>query len=163
LNRHRPNSAFTLLELVLVLVIIGGILAMAAPSLSGWNRGSKLRDAGDQFLAVTRYARATAVTQAQLHRLNVDPATGTYWLTSQQGQTWIPAQSTWGQQFTIPAGFAIEMTDPQGRRLDSIDFYPNGRTQPARIQIGSANFGVVGIECTLAGEGFHLASSQNQP
>ena len=44
--------------------------------MSGWGRGSRLRDAGDQVLALTRWARAQAIASSTVHRLNVDPQTG---------------------------------------------------------------------------------------
>ena len=44
-----------------MLIILCVALAVTAPSLSGWNRGSKSRDAGEQFLALTRWARTQAL------------------------------------------------------------------------------------------------------
>ena len=45
MKRPPRQSGFTLLELILVMVIICTALALAAPSLNGWARGSKMRDA----------------------------------------------------------------------------------------------------------------------
>src|SRR4051812_41387822 len=98
---RRAHSAFTLIELVLVLVIISTAMAIAAPSLGGWNRGSKLRDAGDQFLAVARYARTQALANAQTYRLNIDPAGGRYWLTAQEGQGFVNLGNEFGRMFSL--------------------------------------------------------------
>ena len=62
---RKASVAFTLLELVLVLVVLSTALAVAAPSMRGWSKGSTLRDAGDQFLAVARWARSQAVAGAK--------------------------------------------------------------------------------------------------
>src|SRR3954464_4283125 len=82
----RCHRAFTLIELILVLLIIGTVLAMASPSLRGWSRGSKIRDAGEQFLSVARYGRAQAVADARMYRLQVDAKSGTYQLLVQDGE-----------------------------------------------------------------------------
>src|SRR3954468_14738547 len=83
-RRSEPRG-FTLLELILVLVIMSIALAMAAPSLKGWSRGGKLRDAGEQFLALTRYALAQSAAESRVYRLNVDVQGGRYWLTAADG------------------------------------------------------------------------------
>ena len=105
--------AFTLLELVFVLVIISTTLALAAPSLRGWSRGSKLRDAGEEFLAMTRYARGQAIAGGQVYRMYVDANGGTYQLMVQEGADFRQLGTTWGRQFTMPEGFRIAMTDEQ--------------------------------------------------
>ena len=69
---RRPNHpGFTLIELLLVLVVISAALGIAAPSLSHWGRGQRLRDAGDEFLATVRWARAQAIANSRTYRLNV--------------------------------------------------------------------------------------------
>src|SRR2546421_9085952 len=109
--RSRPQlRGFTLLELVLVLIILCIALAAAAPSLTGWGKAAKLRDAGDQFLAVTRWARTQALADAQVYRLNVDSSAGTYWVTVQNGQQFVAPGSEFGRVFSVPDGFAIAMT-----------------------------------------------------
>src|SRR6185503_3394053 len=97
MSRARSHSGFTLWELILVMVIITLALAMAAPSLGGWGRAAKLRDTGDQFLAVTRWARSQAIADAQIYRLNLDTSAGTYWLTTQQGEQFVELGNSFGQ------------------------------------------------------------------
>ena len=150
---HRgKQSGFTLLELVLVLVVMATILALAAPSLSGWSHGAQLRDAGEQFLAVTRWARAHAISEAQIHRLNVGPAQ--YQVLIQDGQNFSRISSEFGRTFTVPDNLRLELTDPQGQRLDHLDFLPIGRTQPARVRISTADGESVQLECSAPAEGF---------
>src|SRR4051794_40846680 len=96
-SRHLP-SAFTLIELVMVLVVIAAALAVAAPSLGGWRRGQRLTTAGDEFLAAVRHGRALAVANAQVHRLYVDPAAGRYWLMQQDGQEFVNLGTGMGRQ-----------------------------------------------------------------
>ena len=159
-RRHRTSSAFTLLELVLVLVIIATALAMAAPSLRGWSRSSRLRDAGNQFLAVARWARAQAVANSQVYRLNVDQNTGRYWVTVQEGLEFLPTGSDFGQVFSVPDGFGIARTDAQSQPgAGVVDFFPTGRTQPATVRITSDDGYAVDIVCPTPDEGFALVQS----
>jgi Tfp pilus assembly protein FimT len=138
MTRTRRQLAFTLWELILVMVIITTALAMAAPSLSGWGRGSKLRDVGDQFLAVTRWARSQAIADAQVYRLNIDSSVGAYWLTAQQGEQFVELGNSFGQLHTLPQGYRIAIAaDATGapQSQQTIDFMPNGRLTAARIEI----------------------------
>src|SRR5688500_9566548 len=127
----RTASGFTLLELVLVLVIISTALAMAAPALRGWSKGARLRDAGDQFLAVARWARSQAVSNSRVYRLNVDANAGRYWVTVQDGTEFVSTGSDFGQVFALPSGFGISMNEATAQQsLKAVDFFPTGRTQP---------------------------------
>ncbi|MDB4966667.1 MAG: hypothetical protein JWN44_2356, partial [Myxococcales bacterium] len=68
MRRTAPQSrpAFTLLELVLVMLVITIAIAVVAPTLRGWSRGSHLRDTAEQFVTLTRLARTQAASSAQL-------------------------------------------------------------------------------------------------
>src|SRR3954468_1875442 len=132
-RRSEPRG-FTLLELILVLVIISIALAMAAPSLKGWSRGGKLRDAGDQFLALTRYARAQSAAESRIYRLNLDAQAGHYWLTASDGTQFVNLGNEFGRTFALPEGFKIAMTDGT-KQLEYVDFFPTGRTQAAHVTL----------------------------
>ena len=162
-SRRSSSAAFTLLELILVLVIICTILAMAAPSLRGWSHGSQMRDAADQFLTIARWARATATSEAKIHRLNVDTAGGKYWVTVQQGGEFANAQSTFGRVYQMPDGIRIELTDLQNKPVESVDFFPSGRSATGRVRISSqTDGGTLEIECPTPVEGYGYATAQHQ-
>lgn len=159
-NGSHPSRAFTLLELVFVLVIISTTLALAAPSLRGWSKGSKLRDAGDEFLAMTRYARGQAVAGGRVYRLYVDANAGTYQLTAQDGAEFRQLGTAWGRQFILPEGFRIAMTDEQGGALEAVEFYPSGRTQVARVRITSGENDMTELRCPTPAEGFRVLTGE---
>jgi len=152
MTHPREHPGFTLLELVLVLVVMATILAMAAPSLRGWSHGAQLRDAGEQFLAVTRWARAHAISEAQIHRMNVGPSR--YQVTIQDGQNFVQIGSEFGRVFQIPENLHLQLTDQQNQPIDHVDFFPTGRTQPARVRISAADGDNVQLECSAPAEGF---------
>jgi type II secretion system protein H len=154
------HSAFTLLELILVMVIISIALALASPSLSNWSRGGKLRDARDQFLALTRYARTQAAAEGRVFRLNVDAQAGRYWLTAASGADFVAPGTEFGRVFTLPEGFKIELTDG-AKPLEFIDFFPTGRTQPAHVRFISDEQQphTLELECPSPAEGFTVVSA----
>jgi general secretion pathway protein H len=134
---RRP--AFTLLELVLVMVIICIALAVAAPSLSGWARGNRMRNVADQVIALTQFARSQSVATSSIYRLKLDAASRTYYLMVQDGQNFAPLGNEIGRQFTVPDEFGLQILDPAGQSREWIDFYPNGRAQAGKIRVTSAD------------------------
>ena len=166
MKRARSHFGFTLWELILVMVIITVALAMAAPSLGGWGRSRKLRDTGDQFLAVTRWARSQAIADAQIYRLNIDTAAGTYWLTTLQGQQFVELGNSFGQVHALPEGYRIVLnaTKVPGEQIakTTIDFMPNGRLTPAQLQIVSDLGATLDIAALSATEQFAVVEGVAQ-
>jgi Tfp pilus assembly protein FimT len=160
-RRQSSSAAFTLLELVLVMVVICTALAVAAPSMRGWSRGSRLRDAGDQFLALTRLARSQAVAESRVHRLYVDPASGRYWVAAQEGQQFVPIGSSLGQVFVLPEDLVIELTglEAQSSSMEFIEFHPTGRTWPARVRIALDENDFLEIACESPADEFRLLTA----
>jgi len=62
-NSTRRHSAFTMIELLLVVAIIGIASAVAIPSFVSSFSGAKLRSATRTIAMVSRFARSTAVLQ----------------------------------------------------------------------------------------------------
>src|SRR5215211_7461140 len=107
MKTRATHSAFTLIELLLVLVVIATALAVAAPAMSGWGRGSRMRDAGDQLLATTKWARAQAIAEGQIYRLNVDPQKSLYWVTVQEGTQFVPVDKDFGRETLAEDGATL--------------------------------------------------------
>jgi type II secretion system protein H len=62
--RHRdPRAAFTLVELLLVLVILGVVAAIVVPMAAGSLAGNQRRMAVRSVVGATKYARSMAVLQ----------------------------------------------------------------------------------------------------
>ena len=59
----RESRAFTLIELLLVMAIIGVLVAITAPSFARSMRGNRLRSATRTIVMAGRYARSMAVLQ----------------------------------------------------------------------------------------------------
>src|SRR5688500_698776 len=95
----RRRGAFTLFELVLVLVMVSILMVVAAPSLRGFLAGSKSRDATENLLAMTRLARERAIADRTVYRLNIDPQNNTYWVLMQDGQRFVQTGTDLGQTY----------------------------------------------------------------
>src|SRR3954447_4604473 len=148
MNRRPRQSAFTLLELILVMVIICTALAIAAPSLNGWARGSKMRDAVDQFVALTQFARTQAISTATVHRLKIDGGSRAYYVVVQDGDQFVQLNTEMGREFPLPEELSLKLVDENGQSRDYISFYPTGRTDPGTVEITSTASGdVMTIRC----------------
>lgn len=157
------------------MVIVCVALAMVAPSLAGWNQGSKLRDAGEQLLATIHYARAQAIANGQTYRLNIDTRGNTYYLTAQDGQQFVNLANEYGRVFALPDGFRIEISASQTQQQPQanqqyaaaapanasvIEFYATGRSQVAQIRINGYGKDQTILECATPAEGFRIATAQ---
>ena len=139
--RVRPR-AFTLLELILVMLLLTVILGMAVPSLRGFSAASRARDAQSQLVALAQYARARAAAEARVYRLNTDGAS--YWLTVQEGEDFLPTGTDMGRPFSLPPDTRVELesVDPDVAS-GGIDFHPDGRSDTARLRLIDGRTGVV--------------------
>jgi len=156
-------TGFTLIELILVLVIMATTLALVSPSLHGWNRGAELRDAGDHFMATVRYARTQAIATSQTYRLTVDSRSGTYQLTVLQGTDYVPLGNELGRQLSVPEGTKIDLSGLDGKAMEYMEFYPSGRTDPARIKIWNEQTkDEIQIECPAPAAEFRFVTDPSR-
>ncbi|AQQ09132.1 hypothetical protein L21SP3_00932 [Sedimentisphaera cyanobacteriorum] len=79
-------KAFTLIELILVMVIICTMLAIAAPSLRGFFSSRQLGELADMFLVSARYARLQAVSESRPYSFVVDESEKSYWVAQKPGR-----------------------------------------------------------------------------
>ncbi len=158
----RPAKArgFTLLELVLVMMLLAVMLAVAAPSLRGFTAGSRSRDAVTQVVALAQFAKSRAATDSKVYRLNVDGTS--YWLTMQEGESFIPTGTDFGQTFSLPAGMRVELVPAIANRTfdpTGISFYPDGRSDTAVFRLTDADEKITLLACPSPAESFRVVSS----
>lgn len=152
--RRVQRRGFTLLELVMVLMLIAIVLAAAAPSLRGWNRGQRLDNAAQQLLSATRWARSQAIATASPHRIEF---TGSGWnVTRLDAGSYVPATGEFALETLLPEGFYLDCVRQDESGAAVIDFHPNGRLTPATLTI-TAEWGESAvIASTAAAESFRL-------
>jgi prepilin-type N-terminal cleavage/methylation domain-containing protein len=150
-SHHR---AFTLVELVLVMVVISVIAAIVVPMLNGTARGRRKGDTASQIVALARLARTQAVTEGKTYRLNIDPNGGSYWLSVRDSDAFA-VLGNWS--YSVPEGVRVECSlQPQQDGL-YIEFKQTGRSDPATVFVRDDDGNSLQIVSESATELFHIA------
>jgi type II secretion system protein H len=162
-NTRCRDGGFTLLELILVLVLVSAALAMAAPSLRRFARGRETSDTAAHLVALARLARSQAAAEARVYRLNIDPEAGTYWLTVQEAGAFVEPGRDYGRLFRFPAGVSVTVQMADGTdQTPCIQFYPDGRCDPATIELRDAETRVLQVACPSASERFRIVTLEEE-
>jgi len=130
------NNGFTLLELILVMVILSTVLAMAAPSLSGFFGSRQTHDTAAQILALTQLARSQAISEGIVYRLNFDTTERTYWLTAQKAGAFEEIETGLGQIFALPKDMVMELEEVEQEDMEMfLEFTPQGTVTAGTIRL----------------------------
>ncbi len=62
-TNHAPRRAFTLIELIVVLAIVGMVFGMSFPFFAKFTKGSRLKNASNSISTVLRTARSYAISK----------------------------------------------------------------------------------------------------
>lgn len=84
-NCQQRETAFTLIELILVMALLTVVIAMAAPSLASFFRGRALENEARRFVTLTRYGQNRAVSEGTPMVLWVDLDDRAYGLRERSG------------------------------------------------------------------------------
>lgn len=84
-RHHRGGRAFTLVELIVVMVLMLIIASMVAPRMASFFRGRVLNAEARRVLSLTRYAQGRAIAEGMPVLLWIDPARSMYGVQTQGG------------------------------------------------------------------------------
>jgi hypothetical protein len=135
------------------MVIICTLLGAASPSLRGFFISRKTDDTAARILAVTRLARSRAISEGRVYRLNFDLRQRTVFLTAPGEGGFRQIESSLGVAFRLPDEVEVEVADAYGSR-DYLDFFPDGRAEPAMIRVTDVKGGVAEVVCAAPTEAF---------
>ena len=147
----RPLRAFTLIELMTVIVIIAIMTAMIIPEMTGTYEDALLRSTSRDLVSVFDLASSRAISLNQLHRVRLDIPTGKYLVERQapegSPEEFIPLTDISGCKGELDKRILIQIrrpdeapseTDlaslPEGEMVaDTISFYPDGTADAAMV------------------------------
>src|SRR5882757_3678490 len=108
------KTAFTLLELILVMAIIAIVAAAIIPSFRAFAIGRNSNNTATDIIGLANYARTQAAAEGRTYRLNFDPGSGAFWLTAQAGGAFIPPNNDFGNQYRVADGMHMDViVNPQ--------------------------------------------------
>ena len=121
----RNQKGFSLVELAVVLVISGLILAFSTPSLNRYLQQARLRDAASRIAGEMRLARQKAVTKNNKIWFWTWGNVNYYWIgeqTWQGGSTW--SGTTWKGPYYLPSTVVVK--NPNFGGLNYFWYKPDG-------------------------------------
>lgn len=131
------KAGFTLVEILLVLIIMGIVVALTAPNLSKGYLRFQLNKTSDDLQSVSRWAQAMAIGQQRVYALSFADDHRSYRLVREEvidGEN--DGQDNFGP---VPGALGAVHTIPQAVRLDTsedrIQFYSDGTIGPATLQL----------------------------
>ena len=139
MRRRRHNiAAFTLMELVIVLLVLAIMVAIVAPSLRGFGVGRKSDAVANQLVSMANWARSQAVNEGTIYRLNLDLASRSFDVQVQLDGGFGPAAGEYGDSIYLADGMTMETSVVARQEGTYIEFRPDGRCEAGRIFLTDA-------------------------
>jgi len=119
------SSGFTLIEMLIVLFLLAGVLAIVLPRVV---IGEDLSSTGRKFIGTLRTLQGLASTGQKPVKLYLDLDQGTYWARVVDGkEEKLPLDAAW-------ATISVRQDKRTYGRID-LSFFPNGRIDPATVYL----------------------------
>jgi type II secretion system protein H len=132
----RQADAFTLMELMVVIVLISIMTALIIPEMKGTYEDALLRSTGRELAEAFALASSRAVSQNQSHRVQLDAHSGRYLVerkTRLGGQEiFVPLKDVSGSEGKLDPRIAVEIRHP-GEMTEVVagEPPPSGDNQPS--------------------------------
>jgi len=80
-RRHScPDAGFTMVELLITLVLVGIVLSIAVPAVSGWLDNSNLKAGARTMASDVAFLRESALSSGRTHRMIINAGANQYTL-----------------------------------------------------------------------------------
>jgi len=134
--RCRAARGFTLLELILVLLIVGLMIAVAAPALNRLGARARLDAEARRLVAMAAEARGRAAAEATPYRLRIDPVAHECWIEAMTPTGFARPAMSYAEVVPLDARITCEIdaeeVDGSADRY-AIRFEPDGRIGEGRV------------------------------
>ena len=130
---RRKQTAFTLIEILIVLGIIGLALALVPPVLNRALPGAQVQSAVRHLMAGLKTARIEAISTKQDTALILDVENFTYATGENDRKLTLPGET----KMVLTTARSEQLTEHSG----AIRFFPDGSSAGGRIEVGYGNSG----------------------
>jgi prepilin-type N-terminal cleavage/methylation domain-containing protein len=157
--RGSGARAFTLLELILVMMILALSAMMAVPMLAPFARGRKVTDTAGQLLALTKFAQDMAMSEGKSVRLEIDPGQGVFALTAEKEGAYAPVESGLARSFSVGDGVTIAwegMSDAATQGY--VQFDSDGGHDVATVRVTGSDGKSLFVGSSGPTEGYRISS-----
>ena len=158
------RKAFTLLELILVMIILSTVLAMAAPSLRGFFSSRQINDISEHILSMTRYAKIQAIFNSNIYRVNFDLTRRLYWVSSlsQTKGDYERLENQFANYYSIPEDIEFDFKNvSKDGGAYYLQFDPKGYSTQSYIRLTDSKDNILEIICRSPSENYELVKIYN--
>jgi len=129
----QTKTAFTLVELIIVMALLTVVMAIAVPSLSRSMKQRNLDGEATRLLAATEYARDEAISQGIPMTVWIDTEGRRYGIEPKEGFT---GDETRVREFSVDPdiGFEIANAVVKSGIVEAIEFEPDGTPALTNVQ-----------------------------
>jgi len=156
------RKAFTLLELILVMVILSTVLAIAVPSLRGFFASRKINDVAEQMVTMTRYAKIQSISDSRSYLVNFDLHEGQYWVSAFDQNRDAVLENNFGKVHSIPSDIQMQFSDvPAEGGIYYLQFDPQGYTRACSVRLSDNKDNILELVCYSPSENFEIVEIDN--
>ena len=164
-HRLHSSAGFTFLEMLFVLFLLSGVLAIAIPRISV---EEDLGSTGRKFVGIIRTLQALASTGQKPVKLYLDLDQGTYWMMIVDGkEERLPPDPTWKTPRTLPESIRlIELSVGDQKRISGradLSFAPHGRLDPIIMYFTDAKNNLLGLVVDSLTGGIRITNERIEP
>lgn len=121
-TKRKAQSAFTFIEILLVVIIIGALISISLPNLKKTFDSLELNSFSRQLQAFINYLHQRSIIEGEVIYLNIDTQKKEYWAKIKGAQTRL-------KTYPIPPRIRIETNQQE------VLFYPDGQIDKVTIKL----------------------------
>jgi len=124
------NKAFTLIELLIIVVIAGILIGVSAPRFRPAFDSFELKNSLKDIFNLSRYLQGASISQGKIYCLNIDKANAEFWVSVKEDSAFKEISGRLGKRYRVPSGIIIS-TEPEEK--NGVYFYPDGNVNKITI------------------------------